>query len=598
MRKAFIDIKMIILKLMYILTPTQKRESLSVFLAMLMGSCLELLGVSILYPFLQVVVAPGSIRGKWYLAWLVRTYPDISNRTVIIILGVCIMFVFLLKNAGVLLSTYVQIRFSAKFYRELSTRMLSSYMKRPYEFFLNTNSSYIMRGIAGDVSSVYQIILCGFQIIAEVANVVLIGGYLIKTDPMIAGLSMAVALVCLLGITFGFKGVMKRAGKKMREAQTWQNRYSYQAIIGIKEITVLGRRKAFVDKYEGISRKVEKYTVSSNTVSAAPDRIIEGICMAGIMLVICFRLGAGMNMETFVPVMGVFAVGAFKLFPSVSKVSSRLNQIVFCMPGFNNAYNNLKEEEKYNAERNNESEGMAATSVAGDPLKFENIIRINDIYWHYFEKKENVLKGLSLTIKKGESIGLIGSSGAGKSTLADIIMGLFQPQRGTVEVDGVDIFSAKDKWIKLVGYVPQSIFLVDDTVRCNVAFGLEEKDISDEKVWKALERAQIKEFIKKLPDGLDTMVGEFGLKFSGGQRQRIAIARALYDSPEVLILDEATAALDNDTENALMESIESLQGTITMIIVAHRLTTIRECDHIYEIKDGIAVERSKTELNL
>ncbi len=334
-------------------------------------------------------------------------------------------------------------------------------MKRPYEFFINTNSSYIMRGIAGDVSSVYQIILCGFQIIAEFANVVLIGGYLIKTDPMIAGLSMMVAMICFLGITFGFKGIMKRAGKKMREAQTWQNRYSYQAIIGIKEITVLGRRNAFVDKYEGISRKVEKYTVSSNTVSAAPDRIIEGICMAGIMLVICFRLGAGMNMETFVPFMGVFAVGAFKLFPSVSKVSSRLNQIVFCMPGFNNAYNNLKEEEKYNAERliESENDGLA---VASDPLRFEEKISISDIYWHYFEKKENVLKGLSLNIKKGESIGLIGSSGAGKSTLADIIMGLFQPQSGTVEVDDVDIFSAKDMWIKLVGYVPQSIFLVDD----------------------------------------------------------------------------------------------------------------------------------------
>lgn len=597
MKKPFIEIKNIISKLMYILTPVQKKESLSVFLAMLIGSCLELLGVSVLYPFLQVVVSPDSLRNKWYMKWLYRSMPDISDRSVIIILGVCIMLVFLLKNAGVLLSTYVQIRFSAKFYRELSTRMLSSYMKRPYEFFINTNSSYIMRGIAGDVSSVYQIILCGFQIIAEAANVILIGGFLIKTDPMIASLSMAVALVCFLGITIGFKGIMKRAGKKMREAQTWQNRYSYQAVIGIKEVTVLGRRKAFVDKYEGISRKVEKHTVSSGIVSAAPDRIIEGVCMAGIMLVICFRLGAGMNMETFVPVMGVFAVGAFKLFPSVSKVSSRLNQIVFCMPGFNNAYNNLKEEEKYTAERSNGSEN-AGLPVASEPLRFEDKIRIRDVFWHYFEKKENVLKGLSLTINKGESIGLIGSSGAGKSTLADIIMGLFQPQSGSVEVDGVDIFSEKDRWIRLVGYVPQSIFLVDDTVRCNVAFGLEEKDISDEKVWKALERAQIKEFVEQLPEGLNTIVGEFGLKFSGGQRQRIAIARALYDSPEVLILDEATAALDNETENALMESIESLQGTITMIIVAHRLTTIRNCDHIYEITDGLAVERSKKELNL
>lgn len=210
--------------------------------------------------------------------------------------------------------------------------------------------------------------------------------------------------------------------------------------------------------------------------------------------------------------------------------------------------------------------------------------------------KEAVLTNTFLCINKGESVAFIGSSGAGKTTLADIIMGLLKPQEGSVEMDGIDIFSIPHQWAKIIGYVPQSVFLIDDTVRRNVAFGLKEEDISDEKVWSALGQAQLKEFVEGLPAGLDTIVGERGVKFSGGQRQRVAIARALYEDPDILVLDEATSALDNETETVFMESIDALQGSKILIIVAHRLTTIRNCDRIYEITDGIAIERKKEEV--
>ena len=229
-------------------------------------------------------------------------------------------------------------------------------------------------------------------------------------------------------------------------------------------------------------------------------------------------------------------------------------------------------------------------------MSFKDKIEIKDIHWKYENGTKDVLKGLNMTIKLGESVGLVGSSGGGKSTLVDILMSLFKPQTGSVTMDGVDIFLMKYRWRSLIGYVPQAIFLSSGSIRENVAFGIASSKISDERVWNALERAQLKEFVESLPDKLNTLVGERGVNFSGGQRQRVAIARALYDEPEILILDEATSALDNETEKAFMESIESLQGEKTIILVAHRLTTVRNCDRVYEIKNGIAIERDIQEI--
>ena len=229
-------------------------------------------------------------------------------------------------------------------------------------------------------------------------------------------------------------------------------------------------------------------------------------------------------------------------------------------------------------------------------MEFQNTLTVEHVVWQYDNQKKPVLTDACLKIKKGDSIGLIGESGAGKTTLGDIILGLLKPNQGNVLIDGLDVYAMPKSWARIVGYVPQAVFLADDTVRNNIKFGLDADISNDKLVWEALERAQLKHFVESLPDGLETIVGERGIKFSGGQRQRIAIARALYAKPEILVLDEATAALDNETEKAVMESIDALQGQITLIIVAHRLTTIRNCDKIYEIKDGKVIERSKKEI--
>ncbi len=588
----------IIEHLQFILTGKQKRDSIVVFFSMIVGSLLELIGVSIIYPFLQLMLDEEVAGDKFYIIWLKTIYPEIDRTQILVILGIVVAFVYLLKNSVSLICTYIQARYSSRINKELSVRMLDSYMKRPYEYFINTHSSIIMRGMSGDVNSVYSIILCIFQIFAECFSVFLIVIYLFSVDKYITLASVLISLLCFLAITIGLKSTMKRLGKQLRELQAKSSGFLYQAINGIKEITVLDRRGRFVDEYEVMSGRIAKKKITDGVVSAAPDRVLEAGCIAGVMGVLCIRIASGVEIDTFVPTLGAFVMGFFRIMPSVARISGRVNGIVYHMPGLNNTYDILKDDEAYTRNRMEEEKELASQLKRSGikEIRFENYLIIDSVFWKYKDSDDFVLKGLSMIVHKGESIALIGTSGGGKSTLVDMLMALFEPQKGSIKADGINIFLMQDEWRKKIGYVPQSIFLTADSIRSNVAFGIPESDIDDDRVWDALDKAQLKEFVASLPNRLDTLVGERGVKISGGQRQRIAIARALYDQPEILILDEATAALDNETEKAFMEAIDALQGEKTIILVAHRLTTIRNCDRVYEIKDGIATEREVSEV--
>lgn len=595
MRNNFKSLGHIAAQLNYVIDKKQKKSAVKVFLCMIFASALELLGVSAIYPFLQMILNPEELESKWYIAWIFVLYPEATSVNILLIVGVLIILIYLLKNLFMIFISYVQSSFAAEFQREASVKMLNSYLKRSYQYFLNINSGVIIRGITSDVSGTYQILLNLFTMFSELLSVFVLGIFLLATDWTIAVSAMILAGACFFSIIFCFKGKMKRAGNEARKAYALKNQYGYQAISGIKEITVLGRRKKFVEKYNKAALLEQRATVTNTFISACPDRILEGVCIGGFMGIVCIKIAIGTDLDTFIPVLGTFAMGAFRILPSIAKISSRINSIIYYQPALQNVYNNLREVQEY--EKLLEESGVGVLKAGQDVnLRFDKEIEIKNINWQYQNTTEDVLHHTSLHIKKGESVAFIGSSGAGKTTLADIIMGLLKPQEGTVEMDGIDIFTIPDQWSKIIGYVPQSVFLIDDTVRSNVAFGLEKDEISDEKVWNALEEAQLKEFVEKLPYRLDTIVGERGVKFSGGQRQRIAIARALYENPDILVLDEATSALDNETETAVMESIDALQGSKTLIIVAHRLTTIRNCDVIYEIKDGVAVRRDREEV--
>ena len=585
-------------KLLAIVTRSQLKGAIVVFLTMIICSGLELIGVSAIFPFLQAMSDMESLKQSWYGKIIYSIKPGASNVDVILTIGIFIILVYLIKNSAAVLCKYVQHRFSSRFQRETATLMLHSYLERPYEFFLGNNSAVMLRGIRDDTYSLYEIVLDSFSIISESITMLFIGIYLISIDMFVAFLSFVLASLCFVFVTIGFKKKIKKAAIRSRDARAGQNKYSYQAITGIKEITVTQRRGYFVDKFEEAAAEMEKADVSKNTILACPERILEGVCISAFMAVVCIRILINPDLIQMLPVLGSFAMGAFKILPSIAKVTNHFNQLVFNQFGLEECYDNIMSARQIRDEMDRlEKVETEENSIRSDEFGFGDKLEITGVDWKYSSSKENVLNDVNLIIRKGESIALVGPSGAGKTTLSDIIMGLLHPQTGQVLVDGINIFSIPHIWSKTVGYVPQNVFLTDDTIKANVAFGIEESEISDEKIISALKQAQMYDFIEGLPEGIDTIVGERGTKLSGGQRQRIAIARALYDDPDILVLDEATSALDNEVEAAIMEAIDMLSGTKTLIIVAHRLTTVKNCDRAYRVSDGRVVEIPMYELN-
>lgn len=593
--KNIISLVKVAQKLNFILNKEQKRSVLMSFIWMIIGSSLELLGVSAIYPFIQLMINPDGIKDLSYMSWIYKFDSNISNVHMIMIIGILFIAIYLLKNGVMIYASYFQAKVAARVQCDLAVDMMNSYMQRPYEYFLNMNSSEIVTSVTTDVGAVHGILNAFLQMISEVVTIILLTVYLVAIDFSTAIASMILMGCCFLFVTVAFKQKIKQAGKDSRNSNKELNATVFQTITGIKDILVTDRKDNFEKKFLDQAKIKERCSVIDSLISAFPDRIIEGVCVAGFMCIICIKIYYGSDIASFTPVVGSFAMGAFKILPSIAKVSSRLSTIIFKMPSLSNCYSNFKHIRNENREYTEYSNDAINTTDDGTK-RLMNEIRVDSITWHYKNADKNVLENASLTIEKGTSVAFIGSSGAGKTTLADIVLGLLHPQKGAVYMDGVDIMEIPHSWAKTIGYVPQSVFLFDDTVRANVAFGMLDDDISDEKVWYALEQAQLKEFVEGLPNGLDTIVGERGVKFSGGQRQRVAIARAMYVDPDVIVLDEATSALDTETETAVMESVDALQGKKTLIIVAHRLSTIENCDVIFEVEDKCVRRVDKSEI--
>ncbi len=585
------SLKKMIYQLNYILTRRQRKNAIGIFFAIFIGALFEMLGVSAMLPFIQVLAAPEELLNKRYIIVLMDLFGinDTSN----LVLYICggIILIYIIKNCYLLFSSYLQILFKTNLLQNLSVLMLQSYMNRPYKFFVNTNSGKIMRGITNDVAGVHDIIEIGFKLLSEILVAILISIYLLYIDCFLALGVLCAGTICLGVIIILFKGNLARVGKVNRESIAENNQYALQIVSGIKDIFVMQKKDAFLREYKNSYIKRTKASVSYNFAIACPERIIEVVCIIGIIGILFIRIRRGVDMALFVPQLAVFAMAAFRILPSISRISGYINGIIFYKSTLEAAYENIKDARDYMV--SNEQKDKNERGARINEVSLEKEIVIQNIEFSY-ENGKKVIDDLAVRIKKGESIGIIGESGAGKSTLSDILLGLYTPQRGKVCLDGKDIFEIPIAWSKLVGYVPQNVFLLDASIRDNVIFG--DKEYNEEDIWRALESANLKEYVQKLPCKLDTVVGERGIKFSGGQRQRIAIARALYHNPDVLVLDEATSALDNDTEAAVMEAIEALQGHKTLIIIAHRLSTIRNCDKIYEIIDGKAVLRDKTEI--
>lgn len=588
----------VVQKILYILSSEQKKFGIMVFVASVVGSTLEMIGVSAILPMINVLLTPEELLKNNFIKFIFELFYIQTREEMVIAIVALVIMIYIFKNMYFIFLSWVRAKYANKVKREISLQAMNSYMNSGYSFFLTKNTSEFLRGVLVDTSAVYAVLDYLFKILADCTTIILICVYMLLTDWVMAVAMMVLSALCILIIGGYFKEKMQKIGMQSRKYKAVANQEALQVFHGIKEITVMRKQKKFVERFEDALLKQNKADVANAVGLESPAYIIEGICITGLLIVVAVRIVlGGEDAGAMLPVLSTFAVGAFRILPSLGKLSSGANGIAFYLPSLNSMYTQMQEERNRNKETFDfDVLKNISTDTEDKELKLKKELRVEQVYWKYESSHEYILKSINLTVNKGESIALIGQSGAGKTTLADIMLGLLHPQKGQVTLDGRDIFTIGKEWRNIMGYVPQSVYLTDDSLRRNIAFGVDDKDIDDERIWKALEQAQLKEFVEHLDKKLDTLVGERGVRFSGGQRQRVAIARALYENPDILILDEATAALDNETEEAVMESIEALQGNVTLIIIAHRLSTIRKCDKIYEVKDGGIVERDKDAL--
>lgn len=574
--------KTLLQKLNDILDGKQKKQCFCLLLLTIAGSILELFSVSALLPFVSLLLDSEHMMQNRYIVWLCE-FLSISNLpALIVVLCIALIFLFMAKNVFLIailkkrMYTVNDIRLS------LTKRVLYSYMHRDYGFHTMTHSSILLRGMDEDVSGLANCLNQIFVTILEGLTIVLIVIGLLVLSP-IPTLFLFLFVGCF-GYTY-----LKRQQKNIQlagEVYSYNaavaKKHAIQAFGGIKEILVTKTTDYFADQCSN-SMEERIHSESERGISEkAPTYMFELIIMTAFLLMLIVVSLMGGNSISISGQLSAFGVAALRLLPSVGRLNTAWSSLLFYKVSVDNVYNTLQDIERADSIQKNKSKF--------EKISFNNSIQMKNIWWKYENRESYVLQGIDLKIKKGEAIALIGPSGSGKTTLADIMLGLFRPIQGEITVDGVLIDCDNPAWSSFIGYVPQTAYLLDDTIRSNVAFGVEGSQINDEHIWEILEKVQLKDFIKSLPSQLDTLIGENGVRISGGQKQRLSIARALYRNPEVLIFDEATSALDTETEVAIMESIDALRGNKTLIIIAHRLSTIQRCDHIYTVSNGKITE--------
>ena len=574
----------LIYKINYIFNRKQKIRLVQLTIIIIIGALFELLGVSAILPFINVVLEPDSIEKTPYLSFFYELLEFNSVNSFMIFLGVCLIVVYIIKNLYIALMYDAQYRFTYRNQCRISSKLLNSYLQESYLFHVEHNSAELLRNVNMDVSVFFQVVLGILQLSTEVSVCLVLVIFLLFMDIWITiGVSVLLSIFAM-GFMKLFRTRLSSMGLKSRNYQAEMNKWMLQAMGGIKEIKVMNSERFFSKKYENAYYLYAESQRKYSLLGILPRPVLEMFCVTGLLIVVIIRLLCGVELDNFVPTLSVFAIAAFRMLPSFNRITNNMNTVMFNRTAVDRIYSDLKQAENYiNGKKSQEKV---------DEIYFQKDISVENLTFSYPKTNNPVLNKISLKIPKNMSVAFIGPSGAGKTTLADLILGVLEPQSGKIMVDGKDIQLGVDSWHKKLGYIPQSIYIMDDTLRNNVAFGIPEEDIDDVKVWKALEEAQMKEFVELLENGLDTNIGEGGMRLSGGQQQRIGIARVLYNDPQVIILDEATSALDTETESAVMEAIESFNGNKTMVIIAHRLSTVRNCDIVYKV-DNHKVVKSK-----
>ena len=566
-------------KIFLIFTEDERNKAVLLLFFSLVGSVFELLSVGMLIP-IMLLMTQSSLGSRFPQIQPAINYIGNPSQIQLIVWGMlALLVIYLLKNLYLAYFSMRQARFIGSIQAQLEQRIFRAYLHQPYTFHLQHNSTRLGNNITREIHVYVTMILNnGMNIISESLVLLSIGTLLLLAEPF-----AVMIIIIVLGLAlWAFHSLthvrITQWGDDRQFHGAALNQHMYEGLAGIKDIILLGREQYFLEKFRLHSYKGTRAAESQAILQQAPRLWLEMLAITGMVIIVLTMISQGKGVERILPVLGLFSAAAFRLIPSVNRVLTGVQTIRFGLPSVNLIY----EEIKLLADECEWAQEKSFSNI----LTFNKEIRLKKIGYKYTDASVWALDDLTIIIKKGESVGFIGPSGSGKSTLVDLILGLLTANKGQITVDGQDLNSNLRAWQNKIGYVPQTIYLADDTLRKNVAFGLLNEEIDDAAVKRAIKDAQLEEYVAGLPNGLETFVGERGVKLSGGQRQRIGIARALYNEPDVLVLDEATSALDVLTEQGVMQAVRALQGTKTIIIVAHRLSTVEHCDRLYRLEQG------------
>lgn len=567
-------------KVLTILSRKQKIQMVGLALIMLIGGVMESFSVSLIMPLVTAIMNEDTWNEKWYVQKICGMFGINNHREFIIFLILALVLVFLFKNMYLAWEFYVQYSFATKCKYNMQYTLLRDYLRKPYVFFLSSNTGEIVRIINGDTVQAFSVLENMLTFFTEIVVCIALGITILVMSPMISVGIMLILVLEVLLIAKIIRPKMIKFGEVQREESAVAYQWMLQALDGIKTIRVGKNEEYFLGKYAKHFSKANDIDRIYNTLKNMPRLIIEAFTIDAVLLAMMLMIMNGIEMTSLIPVLSAFVLAAMRLLPSINRISLVVNQLPFLEGGLDNIIEIVDSRDKTEYS-NTEVEQGEETNIS-----FKNSLRLNNLSFNYPDSDRLVLNNANLVIKPRESIGLIGASGGGKTTTVDIILGLLNAKSGAVEVDGVNIRSNINEWLRHVAYIPQQIFLIDATIMENIALGVEKENIDVDRVLAVIKEAQLENLIDSLPDGIYTSIGEQGVRISGGQRQRIGIARALYTDAEILFFDEATSALDNETEEAIMESIESLKDKKTMVIIAHRLSTLRNCDKVYKVEEG------------
>ncbi len=580
-------------KVSYLFDRKQKRQIAGLALLILIGGLLETVGVSMLLPVVQAIMDPEQLMENELVGKVTEALHIETSRQLIILMLGALIALYVVKNAYLLFQTYVQNTFVTRNRNRMISRVMREFLNRPYEEYLGADIPTVFRLTDSDIPNAFQLILVMIQMVTEIVVAGFLCIVLVVVSPVMSLFIFCIFLGMTLMITKVLKPRLNAIGHKNQQIQSRIAKWRIQSIYGLKDVKVLHREEFFVRNYYesgAIGADVARnYAVFNNL----PRLLIETIFMASMLLFIMLYMLRGGNITVLIPQLSAFAVAGIRVMPGTNRINTYLSEIAYSQPCLDYLYENLTANMKMDV--NGSVTGLARGGGAQTQevrTHLQDKIVLDHITYAYPNTEKNIFTDAHMEVKKGQSVGIMGPSGAGKSTVVDILLGLLRVQAGTITCDGVNIFDNYADWLSKIGYIPQSIYLIDESIRDNIAFGIDGDKIDDRRIWEVLEEAQLKEFVEELPEGLDTTIGDRGVRISGGQRQRLGIARALYHNPEILVFDEATSALDNDTEKAVMDAINNFHGRKTMVIIAHRLNTIAKCDVIYKV-DGEKIVETK-----